>query len=97
MKKKYLTALLLIVGVISLFILEYIFINKYICPTTEVSQEKNIPQAMMLLIEFGKTDGLVNMVNDMKERIIHGILLINGDFSDNTAPVHTEVFQTGVI
>ena len=97
MKKKYLTALLLIVGVISLFILEYIFINKYICPTTEVSQEKNIPQAMMLLIEFGKTDGLVNMVNDMKERNIHGILLINGDFIEDNAPVIKEVLKTGVI
>lgn len=97
MKKKYLTALLLIVGVISLFILEYIFINKYICPTTEVSQEKNIPQAMMLLIEFGKTDGLVNMVNDMKERNIHGILLINGDFIEDNAPVIKEILKTGVI
>ncbi len=97
MNKKLLTTLFVVIGVLSLFVLEYIFIDKYICPTKEVSQDKSIPQAMMLLIEFGKTDGLVNMVNDMKERNIHGILLINGDFIEDNATVIKEVLKTGVI
>ncbi len=97
MNKKLLIGISLSLGVILLFILEYILINKYVCPTKEPTQEKHIPQAMMLLIEFGQTDGLVNMVNDMKERDIHGILLINGDFIEENATVIKEILKTGVI
>ncbi len=99
MNRKLLIRIALFLGVILLLIIEYIFINLYICPTKDSpsEEEKHTPQAMMLLIEFGQTDGLVNMVNDMKERDIHGILLINGDFIEENATVIKELLKTGVI
>ena len=99
MNKKLLIRISLFLGVILLFILEYILINLYICPTDSdnTQTEKHTPQAMMLLIEFGQTDGLVNMVNDMKERDIHGILMISGDFIEENASVIKEILKTGVI
>ncbi len=100
MKKKLLTTLFVVIGILFLFFLEYLVINKYICPTRSSdgpSSENQTPKAMMLLIEFGQTNGLVNMVNDMKERNIHGILLINGDFIEENATVIKELLKTGVI
>ncbi len=100
MNKKLLKLSLLIIGILSLFLLEYLFIDKYICPTQlseDSSTQVQTPKAMMLLIEFGKTDGLVNMVNDMKERGIYGILLINGDFIEENATVIKELLKTGII
>lgn len=97
MKKKYLTILLLVIGVIFLLLLEYLFLSKYICATKNSTDEKNTPKAMMLLIEFGKTDGLVNMVNDMKERNIHGILLVNANFIEQNSTVIKEILKTEII
>lgn len=99
MKKKLLPYFLVTVGVILLVLLEYFFVRQYACPTTESTpvKESGKPQAMMLLIEFGQTDGLVNMVNDMKERNVHGILMINGDFIEKNHVVIKEILKTGVI
>lgn len=52
---------------------------------------------MMLLIEFKNTDGLVNMVNDMKERDVKGLLMINGEFIEENAEELREILKTGVI
>lgn len=97
MNKKLLTVSSVVLIVLLLLVGEFFLIRKYGC-TTEVSQEESVnPKAMMLLIEFGSTDGLVNMVNDMKERDIHGILMVSGDFIEKNSVVLKEILKTGVI
>lgn len=100
-----------LLGGITLFLLlifEFVFIQKYYCQPrestvvvkcaesdTSINTEK--PKAMMLLIEFGGTEGLVNMVNDMKQRNVKGVLMINGNYIEKNTPVIKELLKTGVI
>jgi len=101
MSKKLPIVLGVLIGIGILLTAEYFAVKQYVCPKTEeeeaVQEENNIPKAMMLLIEFRNTDGLVNMVNDMKERNVKGILMVNGDFVDKNADAIKEVLETGVI
>ncbi len=82
---------------------EYLLVKNFGCPkTTENIETKGTeditkPKAMMLLIEFKNTDGLVNMVNDMKERNIKGLLMVNADFVDKNKYVIKEILATGVV
>lgn len=46
--------------------------------TSSVNKRKT--QAIMLMIEFEGTEGLVNFVDNIKERDIPGILVVNADF-----------------
>lgn len=87
---------LLIIGVLLLLTGEYFLINKYVCKET-TTEESPTPQAMMLLIEFQNTDGLVNMVNDMKERDVKGLLMVSGSFIEKHADVLKEILKTGVV
>lgn len=75
---------------------EYFLINKYACKDT-TAEEAAVPQAMMLLIEFQNTDALANMVNDMKERNIKGLLMVNEDFIEKHYEVLKEILKTGVV
>ncbi len=43
-------------------------------------KEDSSTQALMLMIEFEGTEGLVNFVNDIKERDIPGVLIVSADF-----------------
>ena len=96
MNKKPLAIIAIIVGVLLLMIGEYFLINKYACKDT-TKEEAAVPQAMMLLIEFQNTDALANMVNDMKERNIKGLLMVNGDFIEKHYMVLKEILKTGVV
>ena len=71
MNKKSLIIPIIILGILLLIVGEYFVVNKYFCKnTSETEEETPTPKAMMLLIEFQNTDGLVNMINDMKKRNI---------------------------
>lgn len=96
MNKKLLIIPAIIVGVLLLLTGEYFLINKYVCKET-TTEESPTPQAMMLLIEFQNTDGLVNMVNDMKERDVKGLLMVSGSFIEKHADVLKEILKTGVV
>lgn len=95
MNKKLLIIPALMIGVLLLLAGEYFFINKYVCKNTQT--DTPTPQAMMLLIEFQNTDGLVNMVNDMKGRDVKGLLMVSGSFIQKHAEVLKEVLKTGVV
>lgn len=95
MNKKLLTISSVLLSIVLTALLTFFFVNKYICE--QEKEEEHTPQAMMLLIEFNNTDGLVNMVNDMKQRNIHGILMINTPFIQKNAQVIKEILKTGVI
>lgn len=82
---------------------EFFLVRNYVCPESSEeteqreTEEQSKPKAMMLLIEFKNTDGLVNMVNDMKARNVKGILMVNADFVDKNVESIREVLKTGVI
>ncbi|MHC1716349.1 MAG: polysaccharide deacetylase family protein [Candidatus Dojkabacteria bacterium] len=96
MNKKLLIIPAIIVGILLLMAGEYFLINKYFCKDT-FTEEPSTPQAMMLLIEFQNTDGLVNMVNDMRERDVKGLLMVSGSFIEKHADVLKEILKTGVV
>jgi len=96
MNKKLLLIPAIIVGILLLLAGEYFLINKYFCKGTS-KEEAPTPKAMMLLIEFQNTDGLVNMVNDMKERNVKGLLMVSGSFIEKHAEVLKEILKTGVV
>ncbi|MBN1374246.1 polysaccharide deacetylase family protein [Candidatus Dojkabacteria bacterium] len=83
----------------ALLVGEFFLVQKYACPTPkeETPAEETVPKAMMLLIEFRNTDGLVNMVSDMKERNVKGILMVNADFVQANQETIREILKTGVI
>ncbi len=95
MNKKLLIFPTLVVGILLLLVGEYFLINKYVCQNTQT--DTTTPQAMMLLIEFQNTDGLVNMVNDMKERDVKGLLMVSGSFIEKHADVLKEILKSGVV
>lgn len=98
MNKKLLYIFLLCLGILLLLGTEYYLVQKYLCKTEDTSNnDTNTPQAMMLLIEFKNTDGLANMVNDMKERDVKGLLMVNGDFIEENADELKEILKTGVV
>jgi hypothetical protein len=51
---------------------------------------------MMLLIEFQNTDGLVNMINDMKERNVKGLLMVS-ELHRKTCRYFERILKTGVV
>mgnify|MGYP000938561427 CR=1 FL=1 len=95
MNKKLLLIPALVIGVLLLLVGEYFLINKYVCKNTQA--DSPAPQAIMLLIEFQNTDGLVNMVNDMKDRDLKGLLMVSGSFIEKHADVLKEILKTGVV
>lgn len=100
MSKKLLIAIILFVGLVTVLCLEYFMICRYVCPIyveEEAEGEQASPKAMMLLIEFINTDGLVNMVSDMEERDISGLLLVNADFVEKNVYVIKEILKAGNI
>ncbi|HOV34929.1 MAG TPA: polysaccharide deacetylase family protein, partial [Candidatus Dojkabacteria bacterium] len=98
MNKKSLIIPIIILGILLLIVGEYFVVNKYFCKnTSETEEETPTPKAMMLLIEFQNTDGLVNMINDMKKRNIKGLLMVNGNFIEKHAEVLKEILKTGVV
>jgi hypothetical protein len=97
MNKKLIYILTAIFGITLLLLIEFLLVTKYGCNTEETTEEVKTPQAMMLLIEFRNTDGLVNMVNDMKERDVKGLLMISGSFIEKNAEVLKEILKTGVV
>jgi len=102
MSKKLLIILGIFAGLTAIILGEYYLVKNYGCEKTEDTEkeeieEKQTPKAMMLLIEFKSTDGIVNIVNDMKERNIKGILMVNADFVDKNTEAIKEVLKTGVI
>lgn len=80
---------------------EFLLVRNFGCPKTsenaeiKESEDTTKPKAMMLLIEFKNTEGLVNMVNDMKARNIKGLLMVNADFVDKNKDAIKEVLETG--
>ena len=80
---------------------EFLLVRNFGCPKTsenvetKESEDTTKPKAMMLLIEFKNTEGLVNMVNDMKTRNIKGLLMVNADFVDKNKDAIKEVLATG--
>lgn len=98
MNKKLLYIFLLCLGILLLLGTEYYLVQKYLCKTEDTSNnDTNTPQAMMLLIEFKNTDGLANMVNDMRQRDVKGLLMVNGDFIEENADELKEILKTGVV
>lgn len=98
MSKKLLSIFFLFIGFVLVFAGEYFFVKNYVCTDEPDTKEKsNIPIGMMLLIEFQNTDALVNMVNDMKQRNIYGLLMVNEDFIEKNANILKEVLKTGVV
>ncbi|MGI5898276.1 MAG: polysaccharide deacetylase family protein [Candidatus Dojkabacteria bacterium] len=71
--------------------------GKHLCHNSEDSSKTVTPKGMMLLIEFNNTDGLANMVNDMKSRNIKGLLMVNADFIKKNADELKEILKTGVV
>lgn len=60
-----------------------------------VKQENHTPQAMMFLIEFKQTEGLANMVNDMNERGIKGLLTLSPDFAEENSEELKKILSVG--
>lgn len=89
--------LLLVLGVALLLIGQYHLITGHLCKNEQSEEKKKKPQAMMLLIEFNNTDGLANMVNDMKSRNIKGLLMVNSNFIQKNAEELKEILKTGVV
>jgi hypothetical protein len=101
MKKRLLIILFVLIGVILLLAGQYYLIDTYLCstdtPTYIKTTPKQNPQAIMLLIEFKNTDGLINMVNDMKERDIKGLLMVDADFVEDNLDDIKAVLTTGLV
>lgn len=98
MNKKVSTIILAFAGVLLLLLGEYFFLTKYFCTASEEHNEGGgTPKGMMLLIEFNNMDGLANMVNDMKQRNIKGLLMVNASFIEKNAEPLKEILKTGVV
>lgn len=103
MKKNLLVFLLIAFCVLLITLLEFFLIKFFFCDYQFDSKQtdnvlvKEQPKAMMLLIEFKNTDGLVNMVNDMHERNIKGLLMVNADFVEKNAVAIKKALETGNI
>lgn len=104
MNKKLPVVLGILAVVTTLLFAEFFLVRQFACPeadekeqtiVTEPEEIKIIPQAMMVLIEFKQTDGLVNMVNDMNQRGVTGLLMITPDFTEENADVIKKVLETG--
>jgi hypothetical protein len=100
MNKKLLILILIpLILVLTFLLLDIFLLKKYFCPVTESSQitieEEQIPKAMMILIEFKEIDGLVNMVNDMVQRDIKGLMMLTPDFVEENTIQIQELLDTG--
>ena len=83
MDNKPIKYIFLVLGSLVLLAIGTFFGSRYMCENK--GSEKVKPKGMMLLIEFNNTDGLANMVNDMRERNIKGLLMVNADFIKKNA------------
>jgi hypothetical protein len=99
MAKKFLMVVSVLIVMLIATAATFLLTREFGCSESneETSEQlpKTTPRAMMLLIEFKNTDGLVNMVNDMKERNIKGILMVNADFVDANKDAIKEILKTG--
>jgi len=97
MRKKLLISLGVFVGLTLILVTEFFIVRQLTCSKITDVIEQTKPKAMMLLIEFKNTAGLINMVNDMKERNIKGILMVNADFVEKNVDAIKSILKTGVI
>lgn len=97
MENKPIKYCLLVLGSLLLLVIGAIFGAKYMYDRNEETVKNVKPKGMMLLIEFNNTDGLANMVNDMRERNIKGLLMVNADFIKKNAEELKEILKTGVV
>lgn len=95
MDNKPIKYIFLVLGSLVLLAIGTFFGSRYMCENK--GSEKVKPKGMMLLIEFNNTDGLANMVNDMRERNIKGLLMVNADFIKKNAEELKEILKTGVV
>lgn len=95
MENKPIKYFFLVLGSLVLLAIGIFFGSRYMCENK--GSEKVKPKGMMLLIEFNNTDGLANMVNDMRERNIKGLLMVNADFIKKNAEELKEILKTGVV
>jgi len=96
MEKKVTKIISFTLGTILLLLVGFYIGSKCLCQKDEY-EKKEESMGMMLLIEFNNTDGLANMVNDMKERDIKGLLMVNADFIEKNAEELKEILKTGVV
>lgn len=98
MKDNTMKCVYLIIATLLVLIVGICIKKKLLCPKCEEIKDGNVkPKGMMLLIEFNNTDGLANMVNDMKKRNIKGLLMVNADFIKKNAEELKEILKTGVV
>ncbi|MBN2015213.1 hypothetical protein JW766_00060 [Candidatus Dojkabacteria bacterium] len=105
MDKKALYIFGILIIVFFLLSMEFFLVREFACPESKLEdkevtiQESEAPraQAMMILIEFQQTDGLVNMVNDMKEQDIYGLLMVTPEFVEANAETIKKVLEVGNI
>jgi glutaredoxin len=92
MKKKLSTISLIALGIILLLLGEFFLLRTYYCPTqkdTTESQgeEESSTKAFMLLIELEDTQGVVNFVDNLKQRDIPGLLLVGANYVEENCEV----------
>lgn len=89
MNKKLLYILLSVFGVLLLLVLEYFLITKYLCTSKDVQEIEVKPktQAYMMLIELESTEGLVNFVDNLKQRDIPALLFVGAEYVQENCEV----------
>lgn len=90
--KKWVYILSSIIVILLIVFLVMLFIAKNKSPENIVPEsiDESKTEALMLLIEFEGTEGLVNFVDNIKERDIPALLIVNPDFViDNCNTINT--------
>lgn len=78
-----------VLGVIFLLTLGYFLITRYFCPSTSPEEKEVVPKpkAIMLLIELESTEGLVNFVDNLKQRDIPAVLFVGASYVEQNCEV----------
>lgn len=98
MKKKLPLVIGVVVAIAAILLSEFMLIQEYGCEECKTSEaELHTAQAMMVLIEFQQTEGLVNMVNDMNQRNIKGLLMVTPDFVEENEEIMKQIVAVGNI
>lgn len=89
MNKRLLTTLAIILAVILLLLSGYFLHTQYFSSTDtqENSSQQTTPKALMLLIELEDTQGVVNFVDNLKQRDIPGLLLVSANYVEENCEV----------